>query len=588
MEVIGYNIIAIGVDDTSDDGWKVALSLFDVSDASNAVLKDRIIIGEGHTYSSANYDPKALTILEDQGLVLIPFNSYNWDNYNGPSNGVQMVYFDLDLGTMDELGVIPSNSGIERTRWANNAVITMSQTEVMTVDVSNLLDPRILGRVEIASNVADAFFSDDYLVTLVEPYWGQTGGGIRISSRDAPHTVLASYGPSGLEFTNVERENDIVYIKGIRQGDGKKPVSELHIYDLEDPMNPVMIGPVDIEVPANYYYFEKYYEPDADDILEGENGNSDEEQITEEPVYSRLYHDPLNMKILGDGSVAIYSWIWNYYGSGSFSYVDVNIVSWDGTGRTVVDRVTVPMENYIQDIVGNKDRILIATQNWWPPSTNMIDVDLTVEVSNVTGVHQLTGNFIGASDDLTRIYTKVVFSDNESTHYNINSYGFEGDQTILLQSIDVGSPLSDVRFNGDSIIVISQGWDYWWGYRYYEEDVVYDDSEGEVSVSAKEGTDGSSEPYNEPEGTEIVRIDIDNGAFGDVSRMTLEDNVYASLVTDEFIVLDWSMTHTVVSISSEPAVLGSWFGNGWVTGGDQEGDDLVLSLGMYGIEFRTF
>jgi hypothetical protein len=33
--------------------------------------------------------------------------------------------------------------------------------------------------------------------------------------------------------------------------------------------------------------------------------------------------------------------------------------------------------------------------------------------------------------------------------------------------------------------------------------------------------------------------------------------------------------------------IGTLYGNGWPTGGDLSGDNLVLALGMYGVELMT-
>ncbi|MHC4752329.1 MAG: beta-propeller domain-containing protein, partial [Planctomycetota bacterium] len=70
MEVRGFKILALGVDD-SEGKQKVAVSLFDVSDPYEAVMEDRVIIGDEYSWSTANWDPKALSVIDDQNLILV-------------------------------------------------------------------------------------------------------------------------------------------------------------------------------------------------------------------------------------------------------------------------------------------------------------------------------------------------------------------------------------------------------------------------------------------------------------------------------------------------------------------------------------
>ncbi|MCK4969499.1 MAG: beta-propeller domain-containing protein, partial [Thermoplasmata archaeon] len=74
MEVRGKKILAIGVDD-SEDEWNVAVSLFDVSDPWQAEMLDRVRLGGNISASTANWDPKALTVLDDQGIALVPYST---------------------------------------------------------------------------------------------------------------------------------------------------------------------------------------------------------------------------------------------------------------------------------------------------------------------------------------------------------------------------------------------------------------------------------------------------------------------------------------------------------------------------------
>ncbi len=606
MEVIGKDIIAVGVDDTADDGWKVALSLFDVTDPYEAVLDDRITIGEGYTYSSANYDPKALTILEDQGLVLIPFDSYNWRTYNGDVHGVQVVSFDLDEGTLEEIGSIVADDSVQRTRWINGAVVTMSQRMVMTVDIAEE-GPVVLGRVELASNVADAFFSDGMLVSLLEPYWGEDGATIRISEPDTPYAAIKEISIDGLKYVQMDRHDEKVFVKGIRQEDGEIPVSEVHMYDLSDPLAPVHYGPAEVQIPESYYSYNYYYDekPIRDDDTDVEEvGKADEGQTGE----ISIWYDPFGWKILDDGSVAMYLTEYSYSSSDYRSRTTIHVVSWDAEGPEISSIVLDREDEYITDISGNEDRIFVVTQIWHPPETRITELSNIDGSLNVSGRFQVTGSFLGISEDLKRVYTQATYWDDDEVHYKLIIYGLSANGVVLLQSMEVGSPVSSAWFTGDSIVVVSQNWDYWWGpyyrYGYLEDDVDYEDTaSSDDGEDVKEGSDTDGEiPYEVPpgdskdeypggqevpEGTKIILITLEEGLFGETTSLQLETNAYVSLSTDEMVVLDSGMTHTVVSFEGNSInELGTWFGNGWVSGGDLDEDLLVLAMGMYGIEVK--
>lgn len=587
MEVIGYNIIAVGVDDQSDSGWKVSLSLFDVSDASNAVLKERIIIGEGHTYSSANYDPKALTILEDQGLVLIPYNSYDWRGYYGSENAVQIASFDLDEGTLAKRGKIDSPDNVERTRWVNGAVVTMSQRKVQTIDVEDLDLPEVLDSVDITANVVDAFYSSGTLVSLVQPFWDESGGRIRVHASDDPDRIVAEYGPSGLDFVQVRRDGNMVFFKGIRQGVGMVPVSEVHVYDMTDPADPVHMTAAAIPVPESDYYYEKYYEEDRK-----EEGFDENLTVQDEEPAARIGYDPFNWEILDDGSVLLFKWNYNYYNNNYRSSMYLSLVSWGDDGSSSVVSDELYLKDYSQRIVGNSDELVIATQSYWPPVTNLYRVVIGDDGMNATILDSITGGFIGASEDLSKVYTRATFYQNETVHYNLNVYGLGDDEATLIQSVNVGSPTSDVSFNGDSIVVVSNSWDRWWGgYSYPEDDIVYDEEPVEYDEGSSDEKASSSEdsriPYEEPRGTEIILFDLENGLFSSSTSMELEENVYASLITQEFIIVNNEMTHTVVSIVDGLKELVTWFGNGWAQGGDLTDSKVILALGMYGLDIMA-
>jgi hypothetical protein len=156
MEVRGMKILALGVDDSSGRR-KVAVSIFDVSDPWNAVMEDRVQIGDGWSWSGANWDPKALTVLDDHGLVLVPFCSYGRDEDGRYyyQSGVQVVAFDLKAGDLELCGSIDQPDNVLRTRSLGARILSTSRDYLIVADMVDLSDPRVTAMIELCPWVRD-------------------------------------------------------------------------------------------------------------------------------------------------------------------------------------------------------------------------------------------------------------------------------------------------------------------------------------------------------------------------------------------------------------------------------------------------
>jgi hypothetical protein len=169
LEVRGYNILAVGI---VQDGWKryTHLSLFDVSDPYNAVMVNRIMVGNGFTSSTANSDPKALTVLDDQGLVLLPFDSYYREDgyyYYKHVFGVQLVSFDLETGDLWNRGTFEQPDNVLRTRAIGNHIISTSKDHLVIADISNLDDPEVTSTFGLSPNIVDIHMHKDRTAELI-------------------------------------------------------------------------------------------------------------------------------------------------------------------------------------------------------------------------------------------------------------------------------------------------------------------------------------------------------------------------------------------------------------------------------------
>ncbi len=154
IEPRGDILIALGVDDT--DGWKVAVSLFDVSDPEKPGLIRRVSFGEenGWSSSSAHGDVKALTILDDMGLILLPysFSDYSDGNYRTESRLQLIDYSATDLTVR---GWVTQKGSVLRSRSFQNRLFSVSDDEFQVINAANRDKPVVTATRTLVRNISD-------------------------------------------------------------------------------------------------------------------------------------------------------------------------------------------------------------------------------------------------------------------------------------------------------------------------------------------------------------------------------------------------------------------------------------------------
>jgi len=599
MEVIGYNIIAIGVD--NEDGRKVALYLFDVSDAYNAVQLDRVVFGDGYTYSEANWDPKALTILEDEGLVVIPYSSYSWDwRYNrGYENGIQLISFDLEKGELELEGKVASTSEIRRSRVVSGNLVTTSDRVLQSIDFQDPATPEVEAVLYLASNVADAFFSDGKLVTLHQPDYGSSGARIMVSDIDNPYDLKLETGPDGLHFEGMNRVGDQVYIKGIKQGEDVEggPVWELHRYDMSTPLQPVHYTVATVEVPERF--LSEYYYGSVEDTREKTDGD-EEEPVPDETreTVSMVYNDPFSWKVLNDGTVAVYSPYYEYY-----YYLDeepasdrpvkrIDLVRWTGPDSLEKRAVNLPGTYYLQEVIGSWNGIMVSTHDH-ASGDSIIKATFENAEPAVSDSMTVKGRLVGVSDDLTHVYTALDYWMEDESHNTMNIYDISSGAAVYLMGVELEGPIGSVDFQGDRMIVVSQGYYWYYDYGYQEDGIVYD--EGEMVVEERKSEEGSSDETTSPGEreefvpeykTRIHVLGLEDGVYETRSTYTLEGIYRSSRLTDDVLVMQSGYTLIGVDLGGTGiSEMGPFTASGSVMGGDILDNRIVLALGLSGIEF---
>jgi len=132
----------------------VKVSLFDVSDVSNPIEKDKIIIGDRGTESPLLNDHKALLFDKEKELLVLPISVVERENNDEVISrwqGAYVLNFNLDEisergrithnnGTVEksEYGYFDYNKQIKRSLYMDDVLYTISNTEIRAHDLDSL------------------------------------------------------------------------------------------------------------------------------------------------------------------------------------------------------------------------------------------------------------------------------------------------------------------------------------------------------------------------------------------------------------------------------------------------------------------
>jgi len=277
----GDRLLALG----TDNGWAgVAASLFDVADPTKPALLARTAVGKGSAWSNANWDDKALRVLDDQGMMLVPFQGWvqepvkqvdpqptttdtkEEEGSSGSSsgssgttepsapdakpsdgsttgryvNGFQIIGFDRE--TLSALGVVEQEGPVGRTTFHDERILSISDRVLQSVDATDRKAPRVTAKLELARDVNDFVLAAGHAVTLSTSgwTWESTVAELRVAAASSPEDGVV--GRLELPFYPQRLLPD---------GDGVVVLGYPHSWDgtaravrvsLADAANPVLVG----------------------------------------------------------------------------------------------------------------------------------------------------------------------------------------------------------------------------------------------------------------------------------------------------------------------------------------------------------
>lgn len=201
---LGDRLVTVGVETN-----RVSVSLFDVANPADPTLASRVVLGDRWSWSEANYDEKAFTVLPDDGLILVPFTGRFDDLYG---SAIQLI--DLGDDSLEKRGAITGPFRFRRATVHQDRVITLSGLQLQSVDATDRDEPVVKHSLPLAWSVDRVFLAGDYLIQVqTGSTWDDsTGPVLRVSSADTPDEILAGLPLDDHPVVGATVEGDLLYI----------------------------------------------------------------------------------------------------------------------------------------------------------------------------------------------------------------------------------------------------------------------------------------------------------------------------------------------------------------------------------------
>ena len=253
IEPMGNLLVAVG-----REGGQLQVSLFDVSDRKNPKLSSRMNVGEsGYSWSEAEWNEKAVRILPQAGLVLVPMTEWSGGK---ASHGVRILGLNRSGKTLAALGTIPHEFSPRRsTLLEGDLVASVSNRELLLVDVQNRSAPVVKAEATLAFGVDRLALYSGCLYQFENGnswFGGPSTAVMRVAQTGDPDGVVAQIPLSAANVSAAEVVGDqLVVVEGghsypwglwMRWGwssDSSETMS-VSIWSLKNPLIPTLLSRV--------------------------------------------------------------------------------------------------------------------------------------------------------------------------------------------------------------------------------------------------------------------------------------------------------------------------------------------------------
>ena len=204
---LGTRLISIG--QFGDGDGRTAVSLFDVSNPAAPSLLSKVALGENFSWSEASYNEKALNVLPEAGLILVPFQG-GLNGFNGYSSHVQLI--DLATNSLTLRGAINHQMQARRATVSHDRVVSVSGYEFLSVDANDRDNPVVKTNFALAWPVDRVFLSGDFVLEIGSANYNDASPAVRIAPADTPNSLVAQFALTNLNILGATVQSNLLYV----------------------------------------------------------------------------------------------------------------------------------------------------------------------------------------------------------------------------------------------------------------------------------------------------------------------------------------------------------------------------------------
>lgn len=187
MEPRGDRVLGLGHDPSNPEG-ALNVSLFDVSDFARPTLLSRVHFGGDWGSFAEDQDRlhKAFTILDEQGLLLVPFSGWSYEDDDACRgsyrSGIQLVDWADDALALR--GVAEAHGRARRALVHREALLAVTDRSVESFDIGDRDAPNRLDALALSSSASSLAVEGDIAVRLSHDWWTDESI-LEVTDRDA-------------------------------------------------------------------------------------------------------------------------------------------------------------------------------------------------------------------------------------------------------------------------------------------------------------------------------------------------------------------------------------------------------------------
>ena len=243
----GNQLLALGHDSDGCMAWEgtgqLAVSLFDVTDPTQPTMLSRVDFGQQYSYLNVSNDDfrKAFQVLDDQGLILVPFQS--WDSTNWTyAGGTQLI--DLGTNALTLRGFAEHAGSIERAFPVQDKLAALSDRSLQILDATNRDQPTTVASLDLARPVISLAIVNGQAVELSGDWsLGDTQLAVTNAAtpdQGVPNATVDLVAP----YARMYQDGNIMWVLAQDYSNNK---AWLQGVDISNPSSPTLRGRLDLD-----------------------------------------------------------------------------------------------------------------------------------------------------------------------------------------------------------------------------------------------------------------------------------------------------------------------------------------------------